>query len=158
MFQAKQNTSHDNKHAAGLGGGGLECNPRNCRYIHATCMSVPALPVCKTHNSCQCVNSTQNTQQHQVCPAFIFVLANLPVHCLQLRKRQITAKLADRYTHSSLLQTSLKDHIIQRADYKTDAHPQSILTATPQCDGILAGSAHLSARQLAMLSFTLLNC
>ena len=132
--------------------------PRNCRYIHATCMSVPALPVCKTHNSCQCVNSTQNTQQHQVCPAFIFILANLPVHCLQLRKRQITAKLADRYTHSSLLQTSLKDHIIQRADYKTDAHPQSILTATPQCDGILAGSAHLSARQLAMLSFTLLNC
>ena len=44
--------------------------------------------------------------------------------------RQMTAKLADRHIHSPLLQTSLKDRIIQRADYKTDAHPQSIFTAT----------------------------
>lgn len=69
--------------------------------------------------------------------------------------RQMTAKLADRYAQSSLLLISVERlFYIQRADYRNDAYPQSILTATPQCDG----SAHLSARQLAMLSFTLLYC
>ncbi len=42
MFQAKQNTSHDNKHAAGLGGGVLSATqeiadtsmPHACLYLH----------------------------------------------------------------------------------------------------------------------------
>ena len=71
--------------------------------------------------------------------------------------RQMTAKLAVRYTRSPLLQTSF-GILYHTTDYKTAAHPRSIFTATLQSDGMLADTARLSACQLAMLALTLLYC